>query len=142
MLEFLTDAQVVTVLVTALVVGLVVVFHYEVIQQLNRWCPNHPSRTAKHRHRPIILATMFVLLFAHIIEIWLFGVAFWGLLSQTGYGYISGYEHISLLDSVYFSAATYTTVGWGDLAATGHIRFLAGTEAFFQLSYYGAGLGE
>ena len=91
MLEFLTDAQVVTVLVTALVVGLVVVFHYEVIQQLNRWCPNHPSRTAKHRHRPIILATMFVLLFAHIIEIWLFGVAFWGLLSQTGYGYISGY---------------------------------------------------
>ena len=66
MLEFLTDAQVVTVLVTALVVGLVVVFHYEVI---------------------------------------------------------------SLLDSVYFSAATYTTVGWGDLAATGHIRFLAGTEA-------------
>ncbi|HAD31665.1 MULTISPECIES: ion channel [unclassified Methylophaga] len=129
MLEFLTDAQVVTVLVTALVVGLVVVFHYEVIQQLNRWCPNHPSRTAKHRHRPIILATMFVLLFAHIIEIWLFGVAFWGLLSQTGYGYISGYEHISLLDSVYFSAATYTTVGWGDLAATGHIRFLAGTEA-------------
>jgi hypothetical protein len=127
--ELITDSQFITVLVTALVVGLVVVFHYEVIQQLNRWCPSHPSKNQKHRHRPIILATMFALLFAHIIEIWLFGVAFWGLLSQTWYGSISGYEHISLLDSVYFSAATYTTVGWGDLAATGHIRFLAGTEA-------------
>jgi hypothetical protein len=125
--KLITDSQFITVLVTALVVGLVVVFHYEVIQQLNRWSPRHPS--PKHRHRPIILATMFALLFAHIIEIWLFGVAFWGLLSQPGYGVISGYDHISLLDSVYFSAATYTTVGWGDLAATGHIRFLAGTEA-------------
>lgn len=148
MQELITDSQFITVLVTALVVGLVVVFHYEVIQQLNRWCPSHPSKNQKHRHRPIILATMFALLFAHIIEIWLFGVAFWGLLSQTGYGSISGYDHISLLDSVYFSAATYTTVGWGDLAATGHIRrSLSGVYddylvSFFQLPYYGAGLGK
>lgn len=101
----LTDSQVITVIVTALAVGLVVVFHYEVIQQINHWCPI-PSKHQKHRHRPIILATMFVLLFAHIVEIWLFGVAFYGLLNQQGYGENSGYHHISLLDSVYFSAAT------------------------------------
>ena len=33
------------------------------------------------------------------------------------------------LDFVYFSAITYTTVGFGDYVPTGPIRFLAGTEA-------------
>lgn len=118
------------VLVTTITVGLVVVFHYEVIQLLNRWFPaQHRKLLGEIRHRPVILATMFILLFAHVVEVWLFGGAFWLLLSQEGYGAISGYNHIGLLDCVYFSAATYSTVGWGDLSAAGHIRFLAGTEA-------------
>lgn len=120
----------VVVSVTALVVSMVVVFHFEVIQLLNRFCPaRRPRSRREFRNRPIILATMFALLIAHVVEIWLFGVAFWYLLDQEGLGAINGYAHLSLLDSVYFSAATYTTVGWGDLAATGHVRFLAGTEA-------------
>ncbi len=76
----------------------------------------------------MVLATMFALLFVHIAEIWLFGGAFWILL-LSGIGTISGYSEFSFLDSIYFSAATYTTVGWGDLSASGDIRFLAGTEA-------------
>ena len=122
--------ELVVVSVTVLVVSLVVVFHFEVIQLLNRFCPGRNSRARREfRNRPIILANMFVLLIAHVVEIWLFGVAFWYLLDQDGLGAISGYAHLSLLDSVYFSAATYTTVGWGDLSSTGHVRFLAGTEA-------------
>ena len=127
---FPEGSELVVVAVTAMVIGLVVVFHYEVIKLLNRWHP-HPRREIRgqFRGRPIILATMFTLLFAHVAEIWLFGAAFWLLLAQNGYGAIGGYLHVTLLDCVYFSAANYTTVGWGDLAATGHIRFLAGTEA-------------
>lgn len=118
------------VLVTGLVVGLVVVFHYEVTQLLNRWCPSSRDKPlSKLRHRPTILGVIFVLLFAHVVEIWLFGAAFWYLLTQDGYGVISGYPSVGLLDCVYFSAANYTTAGWGDLAANGDIRFLAGTEA-------------
>ncbi|MBS9402253.1 two pore domain potassium channel family protein [Halomonas sp. TRM85114] len=116
--------------VTAMVVGLVVVFHYEVIKLLNRWHPQpHRELSGERRNRSIILAAIFTLLLAHVAEIWLFGAAFWYLLGQDGYGAIGGYPHVTLLDCVYFSAANYTTVGWGDLAATGHIRFLAGTEA-------------
>jgi hypothetical protein len=37
--------------------------------------------------------------------------------------------HAALLDAVYLSAVTFTTVGFGDLAPTGPIRFLCGTEA-------------
>lgn len=122
--------ELVVVSVTALVVSLVVVFHFEVIQLLNRYCPRRQlSSPNGFRNRPIILANMFVLLIAHVVEIWLFGVAFWYLLDQNGLGTINGYVHLGLLDCVYFSAANYTTVGWGDLAASGHVRFLAGTEA-------------
>jgi hypothetical protein len=39
----------------------------------------------------------------------------------------------SLLDSVYLSAMTYTTVGFGDLTPAGAIRFLSGTEALTGL---------
>ena len=34
-----------------------------------------------------------------------------------------------MLDAVYMSAVTFTTVGFGDLAPVGPIRFLAGTLA-------------
>lgn len=134
----------VMVLVTAAVVGIVVVFHYEVIQLLSRWCDRRQRKFPDEgRNRPIILSVMFILIFAHVVEIWAFGTAFWWLLNHDGFGEITGYPSVSLLDSVYFSAATYTTVGWGDLATTGHIRFLAGTEALvgFMMITWSASFG-
>lgn len=127
MISSIESGTVVT-LVTSVTVGVVVVFHYEVIRLLNRWLPRRRDRSQHKLHgRHTVLASMFVLLFAHVIEIWLFGAAFWWLLGQEGYGAISGYSSVNFLDCVYFSAANYTTVGWGDLAATGDVRFLAGT---------------
>lgn len=116
--------------VTCLIVGISVIFHYEVMQILQR-LSMHPKRhlTKKRHHRPIILLTMFVLLLAHIIEIWLFAAAYWWLLEQNIHGALVGYPQVGFLDCVYFSVTSFTTVGWGDLSATGHIRFLAGTEA-------------
>jgi hypothetical protein len=34
-----------------------------------------------------------------------------------------------VFDVIYFSAITFTTVGFGDLSPVGPIRFLSGTEA-------------
>lgn len=136
--------KIIVVLITALVVGIVVVFHYEVIKLLNRWCPRHPhKRRVIKRDRPFILMMMFLLLFAHVVEIWLFGFAFWWVLAGEGFGHISGYAQIGLLDCVYFSAATYTTVGWGDLSAIGDVRFLAGAEALvgFMMITWSASFG-
>lgn len=36
----------------------------------------------------------------------------------------------NLLDSIYFSIVTFTTVGYGDYYAVGYMRFLAATEGF------------
>jgi hypothetical protein len=44
-------------------------------------------------------------------------------------GAVSGIQALGLLDSVYLAATTFTTVGFGDLAPVGPIRFLSGTTA-------------
>jgi len=72
---------------------------------------------------------MFLLLLAHTAAIWLFGIAYWMLLQASGHGSIEGYKTLDFFDCVYFSATTYTTVGWGDLYAAGPLRFLAGSQA-------------
>ncbi len=136
--------EIILTLITAAVVGIVVVLHYEVIKRLDRLTPRDAYK--QHRltsERPIILIMMFTLLFAHVVEIWLFGIAFWWLLKFEDIGQINGYPDLDLLDCVYFSAATYTTVGWGDLAAVGHIRFLAGTVALvgFMMITWSASFG-
>lgn len=118
------------VAVTTLVVGAAVFFHFEVIAALNRWTRTRPiDRQRDHHHRPTLLLVISVLLGTHIAEIWLFGGAFWLLINTPGTGAIVGYDALSVLDCIYFSASSYTTVGWGDLNAVGAVRFLAGTEA-------------
>lgn len=118
-------------LTTLVVVMIAVTLHFEVIAGLNRWGAGKRlgSGGANHHHRPTLLVVMFALLLAHVAEIWLFGLAYHILLTLPELGRIEGYESLDFLDCVYFSATTYTTVGWGDLFAAGPLRFLAGTEA-------------
>jgi len=117
-------------LATAGIVTLAVVLHYEIIAVLNRWV-NRRARGASWRRpdRRTLLVVMFALLVAHVAEIWLFAAGYFVLDIAGDFGEVLGYESFSFLDYVYFSAATYTTVGWGELTAIGPIRFLAGTEA-------------
>jgi hypothetical protein len=63
----------------------------------------------------------------HVAEIWIFGLMIWLLLRMPEAGHL-GPGVLHLFDYVYFSSATYSTVGFGDLAPVGPIRFLAGTE--------------
>lgn len=78
---------------------------------------------------PLIVAPLLLLL-VHVVEIWLFGIAY-GLLADSGFGHIEGAS--TLLDYVYFSAAIYTTVGLGDLSPVGPIRALVGAEGLIGL---------
>ena len=64
----------------------------------------------------------------HVVEIWIFGAILWALLHWPAFGGL-GPAAPHLFDVIYFSAVTFTTVGFGDLVPTGAIRFLSGTEA-------------
>jgi Ion channel len=122
-------AAVVLVAATAIVVILACVgMHYEGLSHLSR----RLSRSHGARRRRVLFAVLgaFVL---HVAEIVLFGVAIWALLKASGTGSIAGVSTSHLLDAIYLSATTYSTLGIGDLAPVGAIRILLGTEALAGL---------
>lgn len=117
------------VLATVIVVCLCVLVHYEGLSLLVKGLAKHHD----HQPRRKVLYGIFAVLVLHVVEIWLFGLAYWVLLLWPETGHVASSASSSLLDSVYLSAMTYTTVGFGDLAPVGPIRFLAGTEALCGL---------
>lgn len=56
------------------------------------------------------------------------------MVRDGGFGDLAGGFDGSLVDSIYFSFTNYTTVGYGDIAPHGSLRFLAGVEAITGLS--------
>jgi type IV secretory pathway TrbD component len=116
-----TNAAVVLATITA--VCLSVLLHYEALVLTSRGL----ARLGGRRRIKVLYAIASVLV-VHVLEIWLFGLALWLLLHWPASGSLgTGAQH--LFDYIYFSAVTYTTVGFGDLVPVGPIRFLAGTEA-------------
>lgn len=78
--------------------------------------------------RAKILYGIASVLVLHVCEIWIFGLILWLLLQWPACGNLRPAAQ-DLLDVIYLSAITFTTVGFGDLAPVGPIRFLSGTEA-------------
>jgi hypothetical protein len=110
---------------TALIVGLCVLLHYEGLSLLSRGLARLHGKARRH-----VLRGIFGVLLLHVLEIWVFGLALYALLLiDPRFGQIHGIDLRSVFDYVYFSAVTYSTVGFGDVIPTGPLRFLVGTEA-------------
>jgi hypothetical protein len=107
-----------------LIVALCVVAHYEALTACGRYLP-----VLTHHRRRRVLILIFVVILTHVLDIWLFGLGYFLLARDAGLGTLAGLPTAELPDYVYFSAVTYTTVGFGDVVPTGAIRFLAGMEA-------------
>jgi len=110
-------------------VAIAVVIHYEMLRLLSVLIPR-----LRIKHRLRVLIGVFGTICAHIIEICLFGLAFYLMVRAGGFGDLAGSFNGSLVDSIYFSFTNYTTVGYGDIAPQGSLRFLAGVEAITGLS--------
>lgn len=121
--------ELVTVGVTALLTVAVILLHYEGLNLIGR-----AIRTRTLHHRAKILVVIFLQLALHVTEIWLFAAGLFGLTREPAYGSISPAEGLAFLDYVYFSAITFTTVGFGELVPQGAVRFLCGVEALTGFS--------
>lgn len=115
--------------INSLLVSVAVVIHYEMLRLLSVIIP---KLRVKHRIRVIV--GVFGSICAHIIEVWMFGLAFFLMNNYGDFGSLAGNFDGSLLDCVYFSFTNYTTLGYGDIEPFGHFRFLAGLEAITGLS--------
>lgn len=122
--------NVVVIGMTAVAVGLAVLLHYEGLNTLNSRLIRPVARNLGHR---TVVLVVFALIGLHVGEICLFGLAYWLLIVVAGIGGIDGAADAGLLECFYLSATTYSTVGFGDVAPTGPIRFLAATESLIGL---------
>ncbi|PCJ48806.1 MAG: ion transporter [Gammaproteobacteria bacterium] len=116
------------ILVNCLVVALVVIIHYEALLLLSDMIP---KLTISHRLR-LVLGVLGALL-AHTIEVWVFAIVYYYMNGVEKWGYLHGSFDNSLLDCVYYSFTTYTTLGFGDIEPIGAIRYLTGVEALTGL---------
>ena len=112
------------VAVNIMVIATVVVIHYEFLYRFTELMPH-----IKVRHRFRIVFGVFGALAAHALEIWVFALSYFWMHHAQGWGHFEGNFQGTLLDCVYFSFTTYTTLGFGDIAPQGEVRYLAGLEA-------------
>jgi hypothetical protein len=115
---------------TALVL-VTIVIHYEVLFQLSKRLPEIKKITPSYK----VLICVFTIFLAHVVEIWLFSLGYYYSAQLDGVGNLFGKtaNHGVILDYVYLSFVTYTTVGYGDLVASGYLRYLTGVEALTGL---------
>ena len=117
-----------TYFINGFLVAAAVIVHYEVIYRLAIYIPD-----LKIRNRFRVVVGIFGALIAHVIEIWLFAAGYYLMSNFEDYGTLQGNFGHTLIDCVYFSFVTYTSLGLGDITPTGEIRFLAGLEALTGL---------
>lgn len=111
---------------------LTTVIHYEILRMLSMGLPglNVPARA---KLIVVIIGTFF----AHALEILLYAVAFYVLARYLSAGMVGDAGRSSLTLSLYFSAETYTSLGYGDVVPGGDLRLLAGMEALNGLLLIG-----
>jgi hypothetical protein len=99
--------------------------HYEVLSilKISLGKMTFISRRAK------LLFVIFGAMFSHLLQISLFAGAYFLLRDKFGLGGFGGGFVDSFSSFLYFSAETYTSLGFGDICPVGAIRMLTGLEA-------------
>ena len=106
-----------------LLMALTTLIHYEVLRALHVGLAK-----LRIRARTKLLSIIFVAFVAHAVEIVLYGITLFALIRYMDAGSL-GKGHANLLDCLYFSAESYTSLGLGDIVPSGPVRLLAGAEA-------------
>jgi hypothetical protein len=111
--------------VCVVLVGITILIHYEVLRATSEFLPG--PRHLGIRGRMILV--VFACFLAHTIEVWVYALGFWLLGDELKLVSTVGNAPVRLIDYVYFSATTYTSLGFGDVYPAGDARLLAGVEA-------------
>ena len=122
----------IALIINSTLVAIAIMIHYEMLYRLSRLMP---TLVIKHRYRLVV--GIFGALLAHIAEIWMFAFGYYFLIRFTSLGSLitfdSGEPIRDIMDCIYYSFITYTTLGFGDVIPAGSLRFLTGLESLTGL---------
>ena len=83
------------------------------------------------------MLVIFASFFANLLEMTIYGFAYFALVEYCNVGMLEGTTGFSPSNCLYFSAETYTSLGFGDIAPKGPISMLVGVEALNGLLLIG-----
>ncbi len=115
-----------TILACAVLVSVCFHLHFAVLKFL--------AGIVHHENSPVrrpMLVVLFVLFAAHLVEAALYALML-SLFDWAGLGSLSGVIDIGpgwFVDHFYFSLASYTTLGIGDIVPHGSLRLISAIEA-------------
>lgn len=109
-------ALLLTSLILIATIAASVLLHFETLDFLDR-------RVLRGR-RGLLLA-FGALIGVHLLEVGLFGTAFYGATKWIRIGSFAGERSMSFMDYYYYAAETYSSLGYGDIYPVGEIRLLA-----------------
>lgn len=115
-----------------LIVVVVVLVHYEVLRLMS---DKLPRLTMPPRSRIIIV--IFGVFLAHTVEVWIIAVILYVAELTGDMGMLTADHPVGFYEHVYFVVATYTSLGYGDVLATGPLRLPAGVTALVGLVMIG-----
>ena len=118
---------------SVLLILVCILVYYETLRIVSSLLPG-PSSIGLRGRMLAVVAACFA---AHTIEAWIFAGACYFLADHFTLGSILGERQINFSDLVYFSAVTYSMIGFGDLYAIGGARLLASVEAVIGLLLIG-----
>lgn len=120
-------------IISALMVLLTITLQYEIKRAIWNVLPR-----LKRYPRVMINVLVLALLAGHTISVWLYGIAYWVLdVKLSVHGLSSGAHENDFISYIYFSASTYSSLGFGDMYPLGPLRMLAGVEVLNGLLMIG-----
>jgi hypothetical protein len=88
--------------------------------------------------RPRMMLVVLAIFAGHTVTIFLYALAYWLLVIEWQIGGFAGTVAVTgFMDCLYFSAITYTSLGFGDLYPVSDIRMVSGFEALNGLLLIG-----
>jgi hypothetical protein len=124
------------VLVLVVCVGLLVVttvLHFEILRLISYWLAR-----VTFQPRAKMLVVLFGTFVSHCLHIVLYALGYMWLAEEMHQGALGGGSAAhTFVDYLYFSAETYTSLGFGDLIPVGPLRFVVSVETLTGLLLIG-----
>lgn len=91
----------------------------------------------KLRERILMIFLVMAIFCAHTISVWIYALCYWIMENIFAFQELKGVTEHHFLDYVYFSAISYSSLGFGDIYPVGGMKFIASVEVLNGLIMIG-----
>ena len=110
--------------ISVVLLATTILIHYEALRLVSRVLPG-PERLGLRRRMVLVTLACFA---AHVLEVWVYALAYYLFANDLQLGTLTDGAHNRIFDIVYFSATTFTSLGFGDIYPLGQTRIVAAVE--------------